>query len=123
MSIDPTSPAQQETNKTASWLERLVTIGDEKDIDTLNPGDVVNVKNQPPYVFDKKERDRVTFYFANIMGEVIKFTTSRDYIGAGGNRILINSSGFEDRKVLTPGDEDYERMKADLVAIGLMKEG
>jgi len=105
------------------FLEKLVEINSDADIDRLKPGDVVRVKNRDPRVFEKREEDFLTFYYAAVLGKGIdELTTPRGYVQSIGNQLYFTPNILDKRKSYEPEDEDYQKKKDDLVALGLMKE-
>jgi len=109
------------------FLERLVKTESEEDIDNLKPRDVINVKNNFPRVFDRREGDMMIFYFPDYLdflekNVIIELKTPRDYLSIGNDGIHFILTALNKKRELTYEDGDYyKERKDDLIKLGLMK--
>ena len=105
------------------FLERLVQVTSEEMIDSLRPRSVVLVKNGDPRVFDRRDGDKMVFYYGDVRptGIVKELKTPRSSVRNIGNQIDFHSSSKDQIRNLTNDYRDYyyER-REDLVALGLI---
>lgn len=91
------------------FLEKIVEVTSDEDIDALEHGDVVWVKNSKPAVFDRREEDKLFFYLPGLFkGDVTEYGIPRKLVSHGGNMIYLNRYSHEvERRDLTESDGDY----------------
>lgn len=104
------------------FLERIVEVNSDEEIDLLKERSVVYVKNAKPAVFDRREGDILFFYYSGLFkGEITEIGIPRSLISQGGNMIYLTQGIGIKRRDLTESDGDYylER-KEDLEGLGLL---